>query len=78
MYDVYYACEVYSRDHGDCSMVISLPRTEALTTKLSRVERAIVEAAAVNMGLPRSAAMREMLVAAARQQLALEDPRPAA
>lgn len=45
-------------------------RTEPVTTRLTRVERAIVEAAAVAMGLPRSSAIRALVVPAARQRIA--------
>jgi len=46
-----------------------LLRTEAVTTRLTRADLALVEAAAASMGKTRSSAVREMLLLAARAHL---------
>lgn len=45
-------------------------RTEPVTTRLTRAERAVVEAAAVAMNKTRSSAVRDLLVSAARDRVA--------
>ena len=47
-------------------------RTEPVTTRLTPTERALVEAAAVAMGVPRSSAVRELILPAARRLLLSE------
>ena len=44
-------------------------RTETVTTRLTRADLALVEAAAASMGQTRSSAVREMLLAAARAEI---------
>lgn len=56
---------------GDSEVGTRTPlRTEAVTTRLTRAERAVVEAAAVALGLSRSAAVRRLAVQGAHEALA--------
>lgn len=45
-------------------------RTEPVTTRLTRAERAVLEAAAAEMGTTRSSAARALLMDAAHRRLA--------
>ena len=49
-------------------------RTETVTARLTPADRALVEAAAVDMQMTRSAAVRQMLIEAARARLLRAPP----
>lgn len=49
-------------------------RTETVTARLTPADRALVEAAAAQMGMTRSAAVRRLLIDSAREQLLQRSP----